>query len=210
MEKNLKNNIRTYVCIWIFTCINIDEYIYICVYIHMYIIHYYFLDICIYWAVTHHIYIYIVYVCYMHVCMLSCFGCVQLFVTLWTIAQQASLPMGFSRQEYWSEWQWVALPSPGDLPNPGINPVSPVVPALQVDSLLPSHLGKPCMLRRNPKELFGQPNHIYESFWCIIEIKTALWINYISIKNLKKKRVEPNNSCYSKSSRGFWSKTVTL
>ena len=45
-------------------------------------------------------------------------------------AQQASLSMGFSRQEYWS-----ALPfaSPGDLPNPGIEPVPPT---LQVDSLL--------------------------------------------------------------------------
>ena len=56
---------------------------------------------------------------------------------------------------------WVAFPSPGDLSNPGIKPVSPAVPTLQVDSLPPSHLGKPCMLWRNPKELFGQPNPIY-------------------------------------------------
>ena len=47
----------------------------------------------------------------------------------WTVAQQASLSMGFSRKEYWSEWPF---PSPGDLPNPGIKPVSP---ALQADSL---------------------------------------------------------------------------
>ena len=37
-----------------------------------------------------------------HACMLSCFSCVQLFVTLWTIAHQAPLSLGFSRQEYWS------------------------------------------------------------------------------------------------------------
>ena len=47
----------------------------------------------------------------------------------WTIARQASLSMGFSRQEYWSG---LLLPSPGDLPNPGIEPGSP---ALQAGSL---------------------------------------------------------------------------
>jgi len=47
--------------------------------------------------------------------MISCFSRVQLFVTLWTVALQAPLYMGFSRQEYWS-----GLPFPplGDLPNP--------------------------------------------------------------------------------------------
>ena len=55
---------------------------------------------------------------------------VQLFAALWTAARQAPLSMGFSRQEYWSG---VPVPSPGDPPNPGIEPVSP---ALQVDSLL--------------------------------------------------------------------------
>ena len=43
-------------------------------------------------------------------------GRVQLFVTLWTVAHQASLSMTFSRQEYWSE---LLFPTPGDLPNPG-------------------------------------------------------------------------------------------
>ena len=46
--------------------------------------------------------------------------------------------MGFSRQEYWSG---LPCPSPGDLPDPGIEPVSPVAPALQADSLLLSHQG---------------------------------------------------------------------
>ena len=47
---------------------------------------------------------------------------VQPFVTLWTVACQAPLSMGFSRQEYWSG---LLFPSPGDLPNPGIKPTSP-------------------------------------------------------------------------------------
>ena len=49
-------------------------------------------------------------------------SCVQLFVTPWTIVYQASPSMGFSRQEYWSG---LPFPSPGDLPDPGIEPWSP-------------------------------------------------------------------------------------
>ena len=51
---------------------------------------------------------------------------VQLFVTLWTIACQAPLSMGFSRQEYWSR---LPFPSPGDLPNPETETASPVFSA---------------------------------------------------------------------------------
>ena len=51
-------------------------------------------------------------------------------VTPWTVACQAPLSMAFSRQEYWSG---LPVPSPGDLPNPGIESESP---ALQADSLL--------------------------------------------------------------------------
>ena len=47
-------------------------------------------------------------------------------------ARQAPLSVGFSRQEYWSGWPF---PSPGDLPDPGIEPASPVSPVLQADSL---------------------------------------------------------------------------
>ena len=47
---------------------------------------------------------------------------VQLFATPWTVAHQAPLFMGFSRQEYWSG---VPFPSPGDLPDPRIEPRSP-------------------------------------------------------------------------------------
>ena len=48
------------------------------------------------------------------------------------IANQAPLSMGFSRQEYWSG---LPCPSPEDLPDPGTEPISPVAPALQADSL---------------------------------------------------------------------------
>ena len=62
---------------------------------------------------------------------------VQLFVTPWTVARQASLSMGFPRQEYWSELQF---PSPEDFPDPGKEHASP---AWQADSLSLSHLGSP-------------------------------------------------------------------
>ena len=54
-------------------------------------------------------------------CMLNYFSHVQLSVTLWTIAHQAPLSSGFSRQEYLSE---LPSPTPGDFPDPGIEPVS--------------------------------------------------------------------------------------
>ena len=59
--------------------------------------------------------------------MLSCLSYVQLLETLWTVAHQAPLSMGFSRQEYWSGLPW---PPPGDLPNPGIEPTTLISPAL--------------------------------------------------------------------------------
>ena len=59
--------------------------------------------------------------------VLSHFRYVQLFVTPWTVVCQAPLPMGFSRQEYWSG---LPCPPPRDLPDPGIEPVSLMSPAL--------------------------------------------------------------------------------
>ena len=69
------------------------------------------------------------------VCVLDTQSC--LFAIQWTLAHQTPLSMGFSRQEYWSE---LPVHSPGDLPNPGIQPTSP---ALQADSLLSEPPGKP-------------------------------------------------------------------
>ena len=63
----------------------------------------------------------------MRACVLSCFSRVQLFSTLWTVAHQAPLSMGFSRQEYWSG---LPFPTPEDLPNPGIKPTSLTSPTL--------------------------------------------------------------------------------
>ena len=74
-------------------------------------------------------------------CVLSHFSHARLFVTLCTIAHQAPLSMGFSRQEYWSG---LPCPPPGDLPNPGIEPRSSV---LQVYFL--------------PAELSEKPTHIF-------------------------------------------------
>ena len=74
--------------------------------------------------------------------LLSCFSCVQLFATIWTIACQAPLTNGFSRQEYSSV---LPFPPPEDLPNPGIKPASlaqvgslPLVPPDK--KILPSRL----------------------------------------------------------------------
>ena len=60
----------------------------------------------------------------------------RLFMTPWTAGYQAPPSMGFSRQEYWSG---VPFPSPGDLPNPGIEPRSPT---LQADALPSEPTGK--------------------------------------------------------------------
>ena len=54
-------------------------------------------------------------------------SCALFFVTLWPVAHQALLPMEFSRQEYWSE---LPCPPPGDLPYPGMEPMSLMSPAL--------------------------------------------------------------------------------
>ena len=79
---------------------------------------------------------------------------VRLFATPWTAAYQASLSMGFSRQEYWSG---LPFPSPGDLPDPGIEPRSP---ALQEDTLPSEPLGK---LKQNKK---GYPKYWMHIFFC--------------------------------------------
>ena len=60
-------------------------------------------------------------------CVPSRFSRVLLFLSLWTIAFQAPLSMGFSRQEYWNG---LPCPPPGDLPDPGIKPSSLTSPAL--------------------------------------------------------------------------------
>ena len=70
-----------------------------------------------------------------HACMVSHFSRVWLFVTLWTIAHQAPLSTGFSRQEYWSGFPY---PPPGHFPDPGIKPLSLSSPALAGESFATS------------------------------------------------------------------------
>ena len=79
-----------------------------------------------------------------HACVLNHVSHVPLFATLWTIALQAPLSTEFSRQEYWTG---LPCPPPGDLADPGIEPTSPVAPALQVDSL---HQESPCVFLQCP------------------------------------------------------------
>ena len=68
-------------------------------------------------------------------------------MTLLTVAGQAPLSVGFFRQEYWSG---LPFPSPGDLPNPGVEQIARVFPALQADSLPTETLEK-----RNIFNTFG-------------------------------------------------------
>ena len=77
----------------------------------------------------------------------------RLFATPWTVAYQAPLSMGFSRQEYWSG---LPFPSPGDLPNPGIEPWSPT---LQADALT--------------SEPPGKPMRVYNSHWFTAILKSS-------------------------------------
>ena len=75
--------------------------------------------------------------------MLSHFSHVRLFATLWTVAHQAPLFVGFSRQEYWSG---LPCPPPGDLPDSGIKPTSLTSSDWQAGSLPLAPPGKPSLL----------------------------------------------------------------
>ena len=89
---------------------------------------------------------------------------VRLFVTQWTVACQAPLSMGFSRQEYWSG---LPFPSPGDLPNPGIEPRSPTLeagaltsePPGTVTRRVPSAKSKRLDIPQDKSPLFLQQAH---------------------------------------------------
>ena len=65
-------------------------------------------------------------------CVLSHFICARLFLTLWTIAHQVPLSMGFSTQESWS---WLPFPPAGDLPDPGIKLTSLAANGIKLTSL---------------------------------------------------------------------------
>ena len=75
----------------------------------------------------------------MHVCLVGA-SIVSDSAILWTVARQAPLSMGFTRQEYWSG---LPFPSPGDIPNPGIKPKSLVSPAWAGGFFTTAPPGKP-------------------------------------------------------------------
>ena len=107
-------------------------------------------------------------------CMML-FSCVWFFATLWTVACQASLSMGFSKQEYWS-----GLPCPpaGDLPDPEIEPASPATSTSQADSL-------PLRPQGNPSQKYSCPNpwnlwtlHSNRDFANVIKLRIFRWGDY--------------------------------
>ena len=86
----------------------------------------------------------------------------------WTVASQTSLSMGFSRQEYWSG---LPFPSPGDLPDPGIESGSP---ALQADSLLDCAMKEAWLISQETGEMylatdFGNGLPLLPSLWVLIQ-----------------------------------------
>ena len=106
------------------------------------------------------------------VCTLSHFSHVWLCATLWTVAHQAPLSIGFSRQAYWSG---SPCSPPGDLSDPGIKPMSP---ALQVASLPLSHRGSPWACLKPPLGLISdllRSAHI-----------TPSWIYYLILTNINR------------------------
>ena len=98
---------------------------------------------------------------------------VQLFATLWTIAHQASLSTGFSRQEYWSK---MPFPSPGDLPNPGIEPRSPTMPADSLPPELPRQPKKSLVLLNLKSEIHMSINNC-DREWSVLcrSVYSMLW-----------------------------------
>ena len=109
-------------------------------------------------------------------CVLSHFNHVQLFATLWTVAFQAPIFMGFSRQEYWSG---LPCPPPGDLPDPGTELVSLNVFCVGQRLLYhSSHLGSNTPDQLNSTYRGGPP----QEFWnfSVISMYSQYWelVNY--------------------------------
>ena len=93
---------------------------------------------------------------------------------LWTVAYQAPLSMGFSRQEHWGD---LPFPPPGDLLDPGIKPGSP---ALQADSLPTELPGKPKVSCRNPGMSYTIRYWIYFFSTCFENLKSWNWVHMIA------------------------------
>ena len=120
---------------------------------------------------------------YAYACMLGRFRHVRLFATLWTVACQVPLSMGFSRQEYQSG---LPCPLPGDFADPGIKPAFPMTLELQADSLLLCHRGSPIvylmyslfytyLLSHMVTDFFG------ESWMCYSLLSLTYCLNLVSV-----------------------------
>ena len=113
-----------------------------------------------------------------------------LFVTPWTVARQAPLSMGFSRQEYWSG---LPFPSPGDLLDPGIEPRSP---SLQADSLPPEPAGKPKIHESESRSVVSKSLQPYGcTVHGILQARKLQWVAFPFSRGSSKPRVQTQVSC---------------
>ena len=100
---------------------------------------------------------------------------VRLFATPWFVAYQAPLSMGFSRQECWNG---LPFPSPGDLPDPGLEPRSHT---LQADSLLSESPGKP-----NSRKLELKKKSLRDQTQCLLRfLKNVIYPKLVLCDNLE-------------------------
>ena len=127
---------------------------------------------------------------------------VQLFATLWTLALQAPLSMGFSRQEHWSR---LPFPPPGDLLNPGIEPLSPGLAGRffttsttwEAQVLV---LFVPCIIEPRQTHLFGIVSSSVSQrvYWAPTECKEiCLWSDPTTSCNLESHYLRTSTNLYT-------------
>ena len=139
----------------------------------------------------------------MILCILSCFSCVWLFATLWTVACQVPLSMGFSGQEYWSG---LPCPSPGDLPDPGMEPTSLGSPALAGGFFTTnttydyeSEVAQSCLTLCDPMDCSLQGSSIHGIF----QARILEWVAISSSRGYSRPRDRTHISCVSCNGRQF-------
>ena len=113
-------------------------------------------------------------------CVLSHFSRVQFFATPWTIAHQAPLSVGFSRQEYWSR---LPFSPPGDLPDPGIELAALTSPAL-TGGFFTTSTTKPSPVPRTPPHGLGIPGAAG------LRVQVGLWLQPPQLQALDCRAVE--------------------